>query len=252
VTGSPGRAGLVTRLIAAVVDAVAIALLVLAIFAGTTAVRFVLSPLTFSWPQPSTLLSASVVAAAAVLYLAAAWATTGRTYGAGLLGLRVLTAAGTHLGWGRAVLRAALCVVFPVGLLWTAVSPTRRSVQDALLRTVVVYDWHLDGGVRAARQLPAEPTTGDRLPAAAPDRQQERLEPLHPEQEGPDGDREQHHQALPHAEPSPPASGRPAGRLGEPGLSPPRRRRPGPARSPVHRGRRPRRPPASGRSAPDR
>jgi uncharacterized RDD family membrane protein YckC len=171
VTGSSGRAGLVTRAIAAVVDAVAIAVLVLVVFAGATAVRFVLSPLTFSWPQPSTLLSTSVVAAAAVVYLAVAWATTGRTYGAGLLGLRVLTAAGTHLGWGRATLRAALCVVFPVGLLWTAVSPVRRSVQDALLRTVVVYDWNRDGGVRAARRLPAERAPDDdRPPPAAADR----------------------------------------------------------------------------------
>jgi hypothetical protein len=33
-------------------------------------------------------------------------------------------------------------------LLWTAVSPTRRSVQDILVRSLVVYDWRRDGGAR--------------------------------------------------------------------------------------------------------
>jgi hypothetical protein len=34
-----------------------------------------------------------------------------------------------------------LCVVFPIGLLWVAVSQDNRSAQDILLRTTVVYDW---------------------------------------------------------------------------------------------------------------
>ena len=46
---------------------------------------------------------------------------------------------------GRALLRAALCVGFPIGLLWCAVSPSRRSLQDAVLRTSVVYDWRPRG-----------------------------------------------------------------------------------------------------------
>jgi hypothetical protein len=47
-----------------------------------------------------------------------------------------------RLGWWRAGLRALLCVIFPVGLFWSAVSRGRRSVQDVLMRSVVVDDWH--------------------------------------------------------------------------------------------------------------
>lgn len=80
--------------------------------------------------------------------LAIVWGTTGRSYGSLLLGLRVRGVHGRRLGWPRAVLRAALCVVFPAGLLWVAISPRRRSVQDILLRSVVVYDWEGPNSVR--------------------------------------------------------------------------------------------------------
>jgi uncharacterized RDD family membrane protein YckC len=33
--------------------------------------------------------------------------------------------------------------VFPVGLLWCAVSGENRSLADLLVRTSVVYDWHV-------------------------------------------------------------------------------------------------------------
>jgi hypothetical protein len=36
--------------------------------------------------------------------------------------------------------RALLCVLFPVGLLWVLLSGENRSVQDVVLRTSVVYD----------------------------------------------------------------------------------------------------------------
>ena len=40
-----------------------------------------------------------------------------------------------------AAARAALCVVFPIGLFYVLVSRANRSVQDVLFRTSVVYDW---------------------------------------------------------------------------------------------------------------
>jgi hypothetical protein len=40
-----------------------------------------------------------------------------------------------------ALLRAAFCVFFPIGLLWCAGSRANRSVQDVVLRSSVVYDW---------------------------------------------------------------------------------------------------------------
>jgi uncharacterized RDD family membrane protein YckC len=86
------------------------------------------------------LLSVSTLFVLASGYFTVAWATSGRTAGSVLLGLRVLSARRRLLGWPRAAGRAALCVLFPIGLLWAAVSASRRSVQDLLVRTVVVYD----------------------------------------------------------------------------------------------------------------
>ena len=40
-----------------------------------------------------------------------------------------------------ALLRAVGYVVFPIGLLWVAISPANRSVQDVILRSSVIYDW---------------------------------------------------------------------------------------------------------------
>ena len=44
------------------------------------------------------------------------------------------------LGEGRCFTRAALCTIFPMGLLWVLVSAENRSLQVILLRTSVVYD----------------------------------------------------------------------------------------------------------------
>ena len=40
----------------------------------------------------------------------------------------------------RCAVRAVLCTIFPIGLLWVLVSGENRSVQDLLLRTSVAYD----------------------------------------------------------------------------------------------------------------
>jgi uncharacterized RDD family membrane protein YckC len=78
--------------------------------------------------------------ASTVGYLSAAWAISGRTCGALLMGLRVVGPGG-RLRPAVALLRAVLCVLFPVGLLWCAVNARNRSLQDIVLRTSVVYDW---------------------------------------------------------------------------------------------------------------
>ena len=77
-----------------------------------------------------------------VLYATTAWSTVGRTYGCHVMGLRVVSRRGRRLHLLVALARAVLCVVFPIGLLWCAVSRTQRSVQDLPLRTTVIYDWN--------------------------------------------------------------------------------------------------------------
>jgi uncharacterized RDD family membrane protein YckC len=160
-------AGIVTRVAAAAVDLVVVLVMMVGLLLAVAGVRFLRSPLSFRWPAPSWHVSVVAGAVLAAVYLAAAWATTGRTYGAAVLGLRVLSARGGRLGWVRAGVRAVLYLLFPVGLLWAAVSKRRRSVQDAVLWTVVVYDWDDDAGMRppqapAAGRLPGSDREGAR------------------------------------------------------------------------------------------
>jgi hypothetical protein len=139
-TPATTHAGVVTRVLAACVDLAAVVLVTVLLDLAAAGARFAWSPVTFRWPQPSAPETVTVLLTVAVVYLAVAWAMTGRTYGARLLGLRVLTTRLTLLGWIRSVLRALACVFLPVGLLWSVVSASRRSLQDIVFRTVVVYD----------------------------------------------------------------------------------------------------------------
>jgi uncharacterized RDD family membrane protein YckC len=135
------RAGLVTRLLANTVDFIVVSVIVAGGYAGVAALRFLWNSRTFTFPAPG--FGVLVIAGGVVmmLYLAACWTATGRTFGDHLLGLRVVGWGGRRLRPVGALLRAVLCVVFPIGLFWVALSRENRSVQDALLRSSVVYDW---------------------------------------------------------------------------------------------------------------
>lgn len=137
----PGPAGVVSRSLAAVLDLLVVFLLMGAALLAVAGVRFLVAPLTFRWPSPSWPQSVAAGAGLAVAYLTVAWATSGRSGGAAVLGLRVRSAGGGPLGWFRAGLRATLCVGFPIGLGWALLSRRRRSLQDVLVRSVVEYDW---------------------------------------------------------------------------------------------------------------
>ena len=79
--------------------------------------------------------------AAFVLYLTVAWSLSGRTYGDHLMGLRVVDRHGRTPRPLRAFVRALLYVVFPIGLLWCIGNRSRRTLQDRVLGTSVIYDW---------------------------------------------------------------------------------------------------------------
>lgn len=135
------RAGLVTRLVAATVDAFTVAALLVVTYASVNVASFVARPRGFELATASVLISVTTALAFCVVYLAVAWSITGRTYGDHVMGLRVVGGRGLRIRGPRALLRAVLCVGFPVGLLWCAASSSRRSLQDAALRTSVIYDW---------------------------------------------------------------------------------------------------------------
>ncbi|HEY0815213.1 MAG TPA: RDD family protein [Pseudonocardia sp.] len=161
-----GVAGLVTRVLVAAVDATVVALGSMGLYFGLAGLRLFWSPLQFRWPQPSVLVSTCTLVLVAIGYLTVAWATTGRSYGATLLGVRVLARSRRRLGWMRALLRAVICVGVPVGLLWSAISPARRSWQDILVGSVVVYDRYRDGGEHAMTPDPLGGAAARALPPA--------------------------------------------------------------------------------------
>jgi uncharacterized RDD family membrane protein YckC len=78
-----------------------------------------------------------------ILYLAVSWMGNGRTYGDHVMGLRVVNRQGRRLHPLGALARAALYVIFPIGLLWVLISGQNRSLQDLVLRTSVIYDWEV-------------------------------------------------------------------------------------------------------------
>jgi uncharacterized RDD family membrane protein YckC len=168
--GPDRTAGIVTRALAAAVDAAVVLVMMGVALLCAAGVRFLVSPISFRWPSPSWPLSLAVGAALATAYLAIAWATSGRSCGAAVVGVRVRSVGGDPLGWVRALLRATLCVAFPPGLLWCVLSRRRRSVQDVVLRSLVVYDWDDDAGIRvrppAAVSGPASPVHPVRMGGA--------------------------------------------------------------------------------------
>lgn len=112
-----------------------------AIYLGVAAVRFLIAPRRFDWPAPGALRLSLLGWVLLIVYLAVAWSGTGRSVGKQMMGLRVERLDGGGLGFGLALLRAALCAAVPIGLFWSLVSRESASVQDLLVRTKVVYDW---------------------------------------------------------------------------------------------------------------
>lgn len=89
----------------------------------------------------------------AFLYFLVPLAIAGRTPGKGIVGLRVVTRAGTPIRQGQAFIRVLTLplsfAVFGLGLVGVVLGRERRALHDVLAGSAVVYDW----GDRAA-ELP--------------------------------------------------------------------------------------------------
>ena len=135
------HAGLVTRVLANTVDALVCGTALLIGYLGFNALRFAVNPRSFHLSEPRFLFSLVAASVLFAVYTAAAWATTGRTYGCHVMGLRVVGADGGRVRPIVAILRAVLCVSIPIGLFVCAGGRSRRSLADLALRTAVIYDW---------------------------------------------------------------------------------------------------------------
>jgi uncharacterized RDD family membrane protein YckC len=143
------RAGLVTRLAATCVDIGIVVIALIVIYLGAVAVVFIVPPGGFQMPPPPLWLTLVAGPLAMTLYLAGWWHASGRTYGGHVMGLRVMDRRGRIPSLMTALLRAALNVACPLGLLWVVVSRQNRSIQDVVLGTSVVYDWDMRPRVRS-------------------------------------------------------------------------------------------------------
>jgi len=134
-------AGIVTRLVAAVLDCAVIGLVMAAGYAGYAGLLFLVQGRSFTFPRPGLFFGFTAAFVVAFCYLTVFWALTGRTYGYLAMGLRVQRRSGRPLRLPGAALRAACVVVFPIGILWVPVDRGNKSLQDTVLGTRVVYDW---------------------------------------------------------------------------------------------------------------
>ena len=136
-------AGIVTRLAATVIDALVVGAFLVAGYFGLAGFLFLIDPRGFSMPHSGLFLSIFMAGLVAGSYLTLSWWVVGRTYGYLVMGLRLRSRRDgvTRLRDPAPSAPRSACSS-PWGVFWVAVSRDNRSVQDLLLGTRVVYDWH--------------------------------------------------------------------------------------------------------------
>lgn len=139
---APQPAGLVSRALAAGTDLLVAAAIMAAGAGATVFGLFVLDVRNVDLSSSAWWFTTTAFLAICVLYLTVCWSVTGRTVGCVVMHLRVTGRRGQTLHLLRAVARAVCCTFFPVGLLWVAVSRERRSLQDLVIGSRVVYAAH--------------------------------------------------------------------------------------------------------------
>jgi uncharacterized RDD family membrane protein YckC len=132
-------AGIITRGLAAIIDLLVVLLIMSALYGGLVLVMLVYAPAAFSLPSLNAVFSTVVTFVVAVVYLSGSWTVSGSTAGAVTMGLRVVGRRSQRVSLPVGFLRAIACVVFPIGLLWVVIDRQRRSLQDIVFRTRVVY-----------------------------------------------------------------------------------------------------------------
>lgn len=137
------RAGFATRIVACGIDVAIAAIVALGVWVCIFLVKVILSP-GAEVTMPSFAWAIIVSYGFTWMYWTMAWATTGRTIGDWMMGLRIVDIHGNPLSWPLSALRSVFCVGFPFGLIWVLFSPSNRSLQDTVLRTSAIYDWAVD------------------------------------------------------------------------------------------------------------
>jgi len=137
------RAGVASRALAVGIDAIMVVLIELGLYAAWAGFLFLRHGRSFRFPTVDLAPAITIGLVVFTVYAAIGWSNTGRTYGGQVIGLRVVDRRGGGLHSAVALLRAALCAIFPLGFLWCVLSRENRSLQDLLLGTSVIYDWEI-------------------------------------------------------------------------------------------------------------
>jgi uncharacterized RDD family membrane protein YckC len=134
------------------------------------------------WSRSNSLVVAVISGVWLLVYFAYCWATTGKTPGMSLLGIRVVRTDGAHAEPWRAVVRT-LILPISVALFWLSLplvllQRAHRAPHDLVAGTAVVYAWDARAArfrllARAGREPhppgPQPSATGDAAPGAQPD-----------------------------------------------------------------------------------
>ena len=156
-------AGAVSRLASFVID---LAVSVGAFSLGLAAISYGAQVITgnlVSWNRSSGVVI-GIFAVWELAYFGCSWATSGRTAGMALFGIRVVRANGTALEPGRAAIRA---LAFPLsflfcclGLVGIIVGRQNRALHDVIAGTVVIFAWGpwAGGGSPIPPALPGLPS----------------------------------------------------------------------------------------------
>jgi uncharacterized RDD family membrane protein YckC len=134
------------------------------------------------WSRSNSVVVAVISGVWLLVYFAYCWATTGKTPGMSLLGIRVVRADGAHAEPWRAVVRT-LILPISVALFWLSlplvlVQRAHRAPHDLVAGTAVVYAWDARAArfrllARAGREPhppgPQPSATGDAAPGGQAD-----------------------------------------------------------------------------------
>ena len=161
--------GAVSRLAAFALDLVVSSLVFTLVLAAVNFSAGIVLGHPVHWTRSNSLVVAVISGVWLLVYFAYCWATTGKTPGMTLLGIRVVRADGAHAEAWRAVVRT-LILPISVALFWLSlplilVQRAHRAPHDLIAGTAVVYAWD----ARAAKfRLLARASSQPPLPGPQP------------------------------------------------------------------------------------
>lgn len=144
-----GFAGVISRGSAAVIDVcifIPLSFFTLFIVQGA---RSMINQQQFGQAALDNGVSAAIISFLMLVYFAGAWAIAGHTIGEGLMGLTTVRNDGRRVKLLRAIARFFFAFVsfaaLGLGFAWMLIDRRRRTWQDIVARTVVIYDFDEQG-----------------------------------------------------------------------------------------------------------